>query len=141
LIAVTEFQITPDVVLIGVVFLGIRKGKIPGCVSGFFAGLLIDLFSFSFVGLSALSKATGGFVSGFFNNENKLERYTQTYEFLLIVLMSSLFNNFLYFLLYFQGTSLGISVIIIRYILPTAVYTSLLSIPMVIFTKRRSRNR
>lgn len=141
LIAVTEYQITPDLVLIGVVYMGIRKGKIPGSVGGFVTGLILDLLSFSFLGLSALSKATAGFISGFFNNANKIDRYTETYEFTLIVFLSSLFNNFLYFSLYFQGTSLNIPLIIIRYVLPTAIYTALLSIILIIFTRRGSQKR
>lgn len=139
LIAVTDYHITPDLVLIGIVFLGIKYGKIPGSIGGFIAGLLLDFFSFSFIGLSALSKATGGFISGFFNNENKFGKYTQTYIFILLVLLSSLFNNFLYFLLYYQGTSLGFSAILMRYIIPTALYTSLVSIPLIFYTRRRSR--
>ena len=141
LIAVTEYQITPDLVLIGVVYLGIRKGKISGSIGGFVSGLILDVLSFSFLGLSALSKATAGFISGFFNSENKIDRYTESYEFVLIVFLSSLFNNFLYFSLYFQGTSLNIPLIIIRYVLPTAIYTALLSIILIIFTKRSSRKR
>jgi rod shape-determining protein MreD len=141
LIAVTEYQITPDLVLIGVVYLGIRRGKVSGSIGGFVSGLILDLLSFSFLGLSALSKATAGFIAGFFNRENKIDRYTETYEFILIVFLSSLFNNFLYFSLYFQGTSLNIPLIIIRYVLPTAIYTSLLSVILIIFTRRSSRKR
>ena len=141
LIALTEYQITPDLVLIGVVYLGIRKGKIPGSIGGFLTGLIFDLLSFSFIGLSALSKATSGFVSGFFNNENKIDRYSQTYVFTLIVFLSSLFNNFLYFSLYFQGTSLSMLLIIIRYVIPTAVYTAILSIILPLVARRRFAKR
>ncbi len=141
LIALTEYQVTPDLVLIGVVYMGIKKGKISGSISGFVSGLIFDLLSFSFLGLSALSKATAGFMSGFFNNENKIDRYTQTYIFTLIVFLSSLFNNFLYFSLYFQGTSLSIPLIIIRYVVPTAIYTALFSVIVIIFERRSSRKR
>lgn len=139
LLAITDYHITPDLVLIGIVFLGIKYGKIPGSVGGFAAGLILDLFSFSFIGLSALSKATAGFVAGFFENENKFGKYTQTYIFILIILLSSIFNNFLYFLLYYQGTALNFSSIFGRYIIPTAVYTSLVSIPLIFYNRRRSR--
>ena len=141
LIAITEYQITPDIILIGVVYLGIKKGKIPGSAGGFAAGLIFDLFSFSFLGLSALSKSTSGFISGFFNNENKIDKYSKTYEFIFILFISSLINNFLYFWIYFQGTSLYFSQILLRYIIPSAVYTSLFGIPFIIFNKRRSAKR
>ncbi len=141
LIAVTEYQITPDLVLIGVVYMGINNGKIAASVSGFLSGLVYDLMSFSFVGLSALSKSTAGFIAGFFNNENKKDRYTQSYIFLLIVFLSSIFNNFLYFILYFQGTTMNLFLILIRYIIPTAIYTAILSIPLMLFLKRKSGKR
>jgi rod shape-determining protein MreD len=137
LIAVTSYEITPDIVLIGVVFMGIRKGKISGSVGGFSAGLLMDILSFSFLGLMALSKCVAGFASGFFNNESKVERYVKSYIFVLIVFFCSLLNNLIYFTIYFQGTTVAFPDIVIRYILPTAVYTAFLGIVPVAFMKRK----
>ena len=102
LVALTHYEITPDILLIGLVLLGIRKGKIAGSVGGFLSGLLLDFMSFSFLGLMALSKATAGFVSGYFNNENKIERYTKSYIFIIIVFTCSVLNNLIYFVFYFQ---------------------------------------
>jgi rod shape-determining protein MreD len=137
LLPVTSLGITPDVVLIGLVYLSIKEGKIPGTVSGFLAGLIIDILSFSFLGLAALSKSSAGFFAGFFNDEDKLERYYTTYVFVLIVFGASLINNSIYFLLYFQGTNLGIMDIFIRYIITTSLYTSFVSV-FVIFLQRKS---
>ncbi len=137
LIALTSYDITPDIVLIGIVYIGIRKGKITGSIGGFITGLLIDFLSFSFLGLMALSKATAGFVAGFFNNENKIERYTYTYVFMLIVFVCSLANNVLYFTLYYQGTMLGFGDVLLRYIIPTAVYTSIISSLPAIFGRKK----
>lgn len=137
LIDVTSYSITPDVVLIGVVYLGIKKGKITGSVGGFVSGLILDIFSFSFIGLMALSKSVAGFVSGFFHDEAKVERYLGSYIFVLIVTFVSLFNNSVYYMIYFQGTSLETVDILIRYIIPTTVYTALISVIPVIFARRR----
>lgn len=138
LLAVTEYRITPDIVLIGVVYLGIREGKIAGSVGGFIAGLLIDLFSFSFLGLTALAKCVAGFFSGYFNAQGKIDRNTTTYTFVFIVFFASLMNNLLYYYIYFQGSMLGMSDLILRYILPTALYTSFLSfLPIIIFNRKR----
>lgn len=137
LIAVTSYEITPDILLIGIVYVSIRKGKITGSISGFLFGLLFDFFSFSFLGLMALAKATAGFTAGFFNRENKIERYTQSYVFLIIVFFCSLINNFLYFVLYFQGTILSFGDILFRYVIPTAVYTALVSIfPLIVIHRK-----
>ena len=138
LLAVTSYDITPDIVLIGLVYIGIQKGKITSSVGGFLIGLILDFFSFSFLGLMALSKASAGFLAGFFNNENKIDRYTKSYIFVIIVFVCSLVNNFLYFALYYQGTLLSFADILLRYIIPTAVYTALISILPLIFLKKRS---
>jgi rod shape-determining protein MreD len=137
LIAVTNYQITPDIVLIGLVFLGIRSGRIAGTVGGFVCGLIMDLLSFTFLGLMGLSKAAAGFASGFFNNENKIETYTRGYAFVMIVFFCSLINNLIYFGIYFQGSPLTFSDLLLRYVIPTAIYTGLISFLPVMFVKRR----
>jgi rod shape-determining protein MreD len=137
LIAVTNYQITPDIVLIGLVFLGIRSGKIAGSIGGFVCGLILDLLSFTFLGLMGLSKAVAGFVSGYFNNENKVETYTRGYAFVMIVFFCSLVNNLIYFGVYFQGSPLTFSELLFRYVLPTAVYTGLISFLPVMFVRKR----
>ncbi len=136
-IDVTEFKITPDIVLIGLVYIGIKRGKITGSISGFLSGLVLDIFSFTFIGLMAFVKTIAGFVSGFFNESTKTERYLSSYIFILIVTFCSLINNTVYFIFYFQGTSLVLQEILLRYIVPTTVYTALFSIFPVIFARRR----
>lgn len=136
-IDVTEFRITPDLVLIGLVYVGIKRGKITGSISGFVSGLILDIFSFSFIGLMALSKTAAGFVSGFFNNDQKTERYLNSYVFVIIVSICSVVNNIVYFAFYFQGTNLTFIDILIRYVLPTTVYTAVFSVIPVIFARRR----
>ena len=137
LIAVTSYEITPDIVLIGVIFVSMRKGKIAGSVSGFAAGLIFDFLSFSFLGLMALSKTVAGFIGGIFDDENKLERYLSSYIFVLIVLFCSLINNVIYFMVYFQGTMLTTPDILIRYVIPTSIYTAFVSIIAVVFNRKR----
>lgn len=137
LIDVTSYKITPDIVLIGLAYISIKKGKITGSVAGFISGLILDLFSFSFIGLMALSKAVAGFFSGFLNIENKIERYLNSYIFIIIVTAASIINNIIYFTIYFQGTNLTFTDVLLRYVIPTAVYTAIFSIFPVVFAKRK----
>ncbi|HMQ78784.1 MAG TPA: rod shape-determining protein MreD [Ignavibacteria bacterium] len=136
-IDVTEFKITPDLVIIGLVYIGVKRGKITGSIAGFASGLILDIFSFSFIGLMALAKTIAGFTSGFFNNEQKTERYLNSYIFVLLVSICSIINNTIYYTFYFQGTNLLFLDILIRYVLPTTVYTALFSVIPVIFARRR----
>lgn len=140
-IDVTSYRITPDVVMVGLVYAGINKGKVTGSISGFLAGLVLDLFSFSFIGLMALSKSAAGFAAGYFNKENKIEQYLGTYRFLLIVLFCSLINNIIYYVIYFQGSNLSFMDIFLRYIVPTAIYTSIFSLFPIIFARRKRFSR
>ena len=137
LIAVTSYDVTPDLVLIGLVHIGMKKGKIFGSIGGFVTGLIIDLISFSFLGLMALSKAAAGFLSGFFSNPDKVDRYLNSYIFSIIILVCSVANNIVYFTIYFQGSTLQFSDILLRYVFPTAVYTSIFGILPVIFERRK----
>lgn len=137
LVAVTSYEITPDIVLIGVVYVSLRKGKIAGSVGGFFTGLILDFLSFSFLGLMALSKTVAGFIAGFMQNELKLERYLSSYIFVLIVLLCSLINNLLYFMIYYQGTMLAPLDILLRYVVPSSVYTAFVSIIAVIINRKK----
>lgn len=137
LIAVTSFDVTPDLVIIGLVYIGIKEGKTYGSIAGFITGLTIDFISFSFLGLMALSKATSGFISGFFCIENKIERYIGGYPFVIIVLFCSFVNNIIYYFIYFQGGNLQIIDVIVRYAIPTAVYTAIFAVIPVIYEKRK----
>jgi rod shape-determining protein MreD len=137
LLAVTQFEVTPDIVLIGLVLIGINKGKITGSIAGFVSGMVLDLLSFSFIGLMAFSKATAGFIAGYFNNENKIDTYTRGYQFVLIVFFCSFVNNLIYFGIYFQGTVLTFGGLLLRYVVPTAVYTAVIAILPLVVMKRR----
>jgi rod shape-determining protein MreD len=137
LIAVTSYDVTPDLVLIGLVHIGMKKGKVYGSIGGFITGLVIDFISFSFLGLMALSKATAGFIAGFFSSEEKVERYLNSYIFIIIILVCSAAQNIVYYTIYFQGSSLQFSDVMFRYVFPTAVYTAVFAILPVIFERRK----
>ena len=137
LIAVTSYDVTPDLVLIGLVYIGMRNGKTYGSITGFLTGLTIDFISFSFLGLMALSKAAAGFTSGFFDDSHKVERFLSGIGFILIVLLCSLINNTVYFTVYFQGSTLKLGDILMRYVIPTAIYTAIFAVIPVIFERRK----
>ena len=56
-------QIIPDLLLLYVVFRGIREGRGRAVILGFTAGLLQDMVGTGPVGLFALSKAASAFLS------------------------------------------------------------------------------
>ena len=60
-----------------------------------------------------------------------------SFLFVLIVSICSIINNAVYYGFYFQGTKLAFLDILIRYVLPTTVYTALFSVVPVIFARKR----
>src|SRR5712691_13350288 len=56
--------VTPDIPLIVVVLLALRRGPEFGCASGFAAGLLQDMATGGLLGVQALTKALVGFFIG-----------------------------------------------------------------------------
>lgn len=67
--------ITPDLIIIMLVFYTIRNGQVYGTVLGFIYGFLFDLITGSLLGSTMLSKTIAGFIAGYFSNENKREIY------------------------------------------------------------------
>jgi rod shape-determining protein MreD len=57
-------DVLPDLPLIVVVLLALRRGPEFGCVAGFVAGLLQDTAGGGLIGIQALTKALVGFVVG-----------------------------------------------------------------------------
>lgn len=135
LISLSALNITPDLVLIALVYIAVSEGRIFGSVTGFIAGFIIDLLSGSFLGLTALAYSVTGFVAGGFLTEG--DKYLSKMNFLIIIFLGSMISNFLYYLIYFQGLSLNFIEIFSKYILTTSTYTTLVSIIYIIFPRKK----
>ncbi|PYM19531.1 MAG: rod shape-determining protein MreD [Candidatus Rokuibacteriota bacterium] len=57
-------DVAPDIPLIVVVLLALRRGSETGCLAGFAAGLLQDIATGGLIGVQALTKAVVGFGVG-----------------------------------------------------------------------------
>ena len=136
LISLSSLNITPDLVLIMVVYISISEGKVFGSVTGFLAGLTIDLISGSFLGLMALSYSITGFVAGLFNSEGN--KNLSKINFLVIIFLCSIVSNLVYYVIYFQGLALNFFEIFSKYILTTSTYTTIVSIVYIIFPGKKA---
>lgn len=123
LIAISKYNIAPDLVIILVIYLGYTKGHIAGMVSGFIAGLTLDILSGSFIGLSALSYCVAGFIAGYFNRQFAGETSKKT-SVIGIIFLCTLLAYTIYFLIYFQGSSVSYFEIFLKYVITTTLYTS-----------------
>ncbi|HEV8537551.1 MAG TPA: rod shape-determining protein MreD [Bacteroidota bacterium] len=130
-------NITPDVLTIWIVYVALREGQFSSTVWGFGVGLFFDLVTGNFIGLSALTKTICGFIAGFFYNENKTAMTLRSYRFIVIVLVVSLVHNTLYFVIFTQGTDIGLIRAVFEFGIATTAYTSVISLlPMFMFARK-----
>ncbi len=130
-------NIIPDIMLIWIVYIAVTQGQIPATVYGFAIGLLLDLISGQFLGLSALSKTIAGFLAGYFFHENKIEINLANYQFLLFVGIASLAHNLIYFIIFTLGSEVGLITAIFRFGIFSSLYTTFVAtIPMFVHSRR-----
>lgn len=132
-------DILPDLLLVWIVYIAIREGQIPGMTAGFLIGLLLDLVSGpdGMLGLHALCKSIAGFLAGYFYNENKTIQTLGGYQFIVAVALVSIVHNVVYFLIFLQGTDMQSWKIILRFALPTTVYTAAVGLlPMFVVARK-----
>jgi rod shape-determining protein MreD len=138
-ISLSQLNISPDFVIIALIYIGVREGKISGAVYGFIAGLILDVLSGSFLGLLSLSYTVSIFAAGFFQTDN--ERFLVKFNFIIVVFAISIICNFIYFGLFFQGTPIVFSKVILLYILPSSAYTTIISLVYIILPKKKGFDR
>jgi len=133
--------IPPDLSLVWIVLLAVRHGQFSGTLAGFGTGLLIDLLSGSenMIGLAALAKTLAGFTAGYFYNENKTDHTIGTPKFLLVLGLAATVHQVLYFLIFLQGSGIGVWRSIFLFGIPAALYAVAIGlIPMFITSRKVS---
>ena len=119
-------SITPNLLLILCVSMGLMRGRKSGMWTGFFCGLLVDLFFGSLFGFYALVYMYVGYFSGyayriFFDNDIKVPM-------VLTAGMDLLFNLAVYGLQFLLRGRLGLFTYLYRIIIPEIVYTVFLTV-------------
>ncbi|MBZ0264439.1 rod shape-determining protein MreD [bacterium] len=54
----------PDITLLVIIWISVRKSTVHGIIAGFIAGLLVDAFNTQFMGLSSLTYSITAFIIG-----------------------------------------------------------------------------
>ncbi len=115
----------PDLILIMLVIFALHNGQNAGSTAGFLLGVISDLISGGLLGLGALSKTVTGFVAGrigdFFHERS---------EFIFTLFISGFLHDLIYFYINTLGVEISWWVIILKFIIPNLVYTSLVGIPI-----------
>jgi len=124
------FGAEPDLMLICVVFFGLFLGTSAGLEIGLIAGALKDIFALDFLGINAfifgLVGVLAGAVSMKFSKESKMAQLIVVFSFTIF----SMSLHFVLFSIFSKGVNFSFSENLIASIMPTAIYTSLVSIPI-----------
>jgi len=118
----TISDIRPDFILILVLLVGRLEGRMVGQLYGFSIGLLVDAIGIgSFLGLSALTKTISGFFSGYLKNQKSKMNVFSYYAIPLVIIF---LNFIIFYLVNFKNAEITIYNVILRYVIPTSLYTS-----------------
>lgn len=146
----TDFQmagVVPDVMIIVICAVAYMKGRIPGTITGFFCGLLVDCTYGNVIGLFAFMYATVGNFCGYANKIYDRDDYTMPF---ILIGLSEFVYNLLYFVFFMVlNGKLNIGWYMVKYIFPKIIYTvfvallfyRLLNMQNNFFDKRKNRVR
>ena len=124
--AISMAGVVPDLLLILVVTVAYTRGRIPGMLTGFAAGLLTDIYFHEMVGLCALFYLCIGYLAGY---SQKI--YDERDHMLPLVMITAgeFVYSFAYYIAYFllrSRTEFGYY--FVHLILPRMVYTVLIAV-------------
>ena len=116
--------IRPDLLLIFVITVTIRRGCYAGLATGFAAGFAQDLVSIGFIGVMALSKSTVAFWSGKWlaNRDTTLSPA----GWLILITLAALFQGFFTSLFILQGSEVSLINNLFYNVIPVSVYTGII---------------
>ncbi|MFP4526924.1 MAG: rod shape-determining protein MreD [Candidatus Kapaibacterium sp.] len=119
---------TPDLLLILTVWIVIHEGRFKGLFAGFAIGLLLDLLSTDVIGTNALTKTVAAFIAGAFYREGKADQIAGSLKFLMIVLISSIAHNLIYYFFYLRVTEINLWEFFAKYGIATSLYTTIAAV-------------
>ncbi|RPI65731.1 MAG: rod shape-determining protein MreD [Ignavibacteriae bacterium] len=134
-IAVTS--VTPDLLLILVVWIALIEGQFTGMLAGFLCGILFDVVSADVIGTNALAKTIAGFTAGYFFRDGFGAAIIGSYRFLLIVALAGFIHNLLYFFFYIQPMQVSFYSFFLTYGVATTLYTTVAAVFPMLFVNRK----
>lgn len=130
------YQIRPDFLLIAVFVFALEVNQIRATITGFLVGVLQDLLtSGGIIGLSALTKSITGFTVGF--NSKRKKTLKPRWIIVGFIVISLLHDIIFYFVLvYTLSDTMSLLKMIVRYSIPTTLYSSIFLIILFMVQRR-----
>jgi rod shape-determining protein MreD len=129
--------VIPDLILILLVYYSITQGQIYGSILGFIYGFLFDIITGSLLGSAMIAKTLAGFTAGYFSSENKQEQYLISYNFALIVMLSSLIDSTISAFFSSINFTSNIFMLFFQFALLPTIYTATIALMVMIFYPKK----
>jgi len=130
--------VTPDGVLVFLIYWAGRKERTWGSVLGFVGGVLQDFVGGGTLGVYAFSKSVACYIAGYFPKSRVESPVWLTGG---ILFVSAFVHQFLYCVLTCRKAAAGILIMFLRYGIPSAVYTSLVGMAAYGLADLKNRRR
>jgi rod shape-determining protein MreD len=130
-------SVTPDLLLILIVWIALIEGQFIGLVAGFGFGLFFDAVSQDVLGTNALAKTIVGFLAGYFHKEGFGFDIIGSFRFLFIVTMTAFIHNLIYFFFYIRPMEVSFGSFFLIYGVATTLYTAVAAVFPMLFVNRR----
>ena len=114
----------PDIILILVIWIGIREGYIMAILYGFALGLLFDIFSYDTVGTNALAKCVAGLLAGFFHKQEEEKQLVSSLRLMPTIFFITLIHNLIYGVFHIQISEWSFVRFFLEYTIASALYTT-----------------
>jgi rod shape-determining protein MreD len=118
----------PDLIVLVVVFIGMRSGVTSGTIAGFILGVIQDAFSPTPIGITALANSIVGFLSGQIR-QLKLAFNARILALIILILIQSL----IFFLVYQIQTDVNYFYLVATRVFPNTIYTFIIAILFSVF--------
>lgn len=129
--------ITPNLILILLVFYTLQYGQIYGTVLGFILGVLFDLISGGIIGSSMFSFTLAGFIAGYFYNENKIEVNRSSLNFIFILLITASASTFVHSIITESSIQTNVLYLLFEEGILPGFYTAIFGFLVIIFKKNK----
>jgi len=133
----TVQNISPNLILVLLVFFTLKNGQMFGTLLGFLYGFLFDIISGGILGAFMLSFTIAGFIAGYFFNENKLDINISSFVLTAIVFLCATISLFLYSIVANNNTDVRMIYQAIEDGILPGLFTALFSIPIVILNPKK----
>jgi rod shape-determining protein MreD len=131
--------LTPNLMIILVVWISLSEGQFTGIFAGFLAGLIFDVATFDLIGTNALAQTITAFIAGFFYRKGKEDLTLRRYSFVMTVFISSFFHNIIYFFLYLKLSELDFFSFFFKYGIATSLYTTVFAVIVILLKLPKNR--